>query len=137
VHVRTPDLPADHEGVCASPEAADVLVTAALDRALTPVRQTFPDVPFDLRLAGSDPADELVRASDGAALLVVGTRGRGALRAGLLGSVSRSVLAQARCPVAVVRPNRPARRGPRRSDRRSAARSMRDESLPRWGADRG
>jgi nucleotide-binding universal stress UspA family protein len=137
VHARTPDLPADHEGVCGSPAAAEVLTAAALDRALSPVRRSFPHVPFELRMVGTDPAGELVRASAGAAMLVVGSRGRGALRAGLFGSVSRSVLRQAPCPVVVVRPDRPARPGHHRSDRPSAARSMHDEPPPRWGVGWG
>lgn len=54
---------------------------------------------------GSEPAAfvELARNLD-AALIVVGSRGRGAVRAALLGSFSTSVLANASCPVVVVPP---------------------------------
>jgi nucleotide-binding universal stress UspA family protein len=45
----------------------------------------------------------LADASAGAALLVVGSRGLGALRGALLGSVSQYVLEHAACPVLVVR----------------------------------
>jgi nucleotide-binding universal stress UspA family protein len=44
----------------------------------------------------------LVDLSDRAQLIVVGRRGQGKLRRGLLGSVSRSLVLHARCPVAVI-----------------------------------
>ncbi len=49
------------------------------------------------------PAAALVLASDTADLVVTGSRGRGRLAAGLLGSVSYAVTAHATCPVVVVR----------------------------------
>ncbi|HTY70947.1 MAG TPA: universal stress protein [Actinomycetes bacterium] len=66
-------------------------------------RETYPDVDVRQLLVQRPPADALVAASAGAALLVVGTRGRGGFRARLLGSVSRDVLHGATCPIAVVR----------------------------------
>ncbi len=45
----------------------------------------------------------LVRAADGARLLVVGARGLGGFRGLLLGSVSRQVSEHASCPVTIVR----------------------------------
>ncbi|MDD7939527.1 universal stress protein [Actinomycetospora lutea] len=48
----------------------------------------------------------LTRAGEGAALLVVGHRGRGKVRSALLGSVGLSVVLRAPCPVTVVRPPR-------------------------------
>lgn len=56
----------------------------------------------DAILTGGDPAEALVRLSTGADMLVVGTRGRGAIASTLLGSVSRHVLHHAKCPVVVV-----------------------------------
>jgi nucleotide-binding universal stress UspA family protein len=50
------------------------------------------------------PAPELVERSDGAALLVVGSRGRGAVRSAVAGSVALHCAAHARCPVVVVHP---------------------------------
>jgi nucleotide-binding universal stress UspA family protein len=49
------------------------------------------------------PAAQLVDASKEADLVVVGSRGRGRILAGLLGSTSYAVAAHARCPVVVVR----------------------------------
>jgi nucleotide-binding universal stress UspA family protein len=54
---------------------------------------------------GSEPAALVGLARDlDAALIVVGSRGLGAVRAALLGSFSTSVLADASCPVVVVPP---------------------------------
>jgi nucleotide-binding universal stress UspA family protein len=46
----------------------------------------------------------LVQRSEGAALLVVGSRGRGAVRSTMAGSVALHSAAHARCPVVVVHP---------------------------------
>ncbi len=48
------------------------------------------------------PRKALVDASDSCDLLVVGARGRSRLAAGLLGSVSTSILEDTRCPVVIV-----------------------------------
>ncbi len=50
-----------------------------------------------------DPATVLVEQAQDAALLVVGSRGRGTATSLLLGSVSQAVAHHARCPVAIVR----------------------------------
>jgi nucleotide-binding universal stress UspA family protein len=46
----------------------------------------------------------LVEAAEGAAVLVVGHRGRGAVRSALLGSVGLHCVLHASCPVTIVRP---------------------------------
>ena len=51
----------------------------------------------------STPARALVKMSDEAEMLVVGSSGKGLLARGLLGSVSSSVVRHANCPVAVIR----------------------------------
>lgn len=60
--------------------------------------------------AGS-PAEVLVDASRDADLLVVGSRGHGAVRSALLGSVALRCITHARCPVQVVHPSMPGRPG--------------------------
>jgi nucleotide-binding universal stress UspA family protein len=55
------------------------------------------------RVVRGRPADVLIAESAGADLLVVGSRGHGAMAGFLLGSVSERVVAHAQCPVVVVR----------------------------------
>ncbi|MES9523576.1 universal stress protein [Streptomyces capoamus] len=55
------------------------------------------------RVVHGNPADVLLRAADGAEVLVVGSRGRGGFARALLGSVSQHVSQHARCPVVIVR----------------------------------
>ena len=50
-----------------------------------------------------DPSTMLVEASETAAMVVLGARGRGAVVSALLGSVSAPVIREAACPVVVVR----------------------------------
>ena len=52
-------------------------------------------------------ADELIEASKGAQMLVVGTRGHGGLHDLLLGSVSSASTARAHCPVLVIHEDTP------------------------------
>jgi nucleotide-binding universal stress UspA family protein len=62
-----------------------------------------PDVTAVVQEVKGRPARALVDASRSAALVVVGSRGRGAFTGMFLGSVSAEVLREAACPVAVVR----------------------------------
>jgi len=55
-------------------------------------------------VVGGSPTEHLVKRSDGAALLVVGNRGRGALRSTVAGSVALHCSSHAKCPVVVVHP---------------------------------
>jgi nucleotide-binding universal stress UspA family protein len=51
-----------------------------------------------------DPRHALVAASRHAALLVLGSRGRGRLASNLFGSVSRDLIRRSHCPVVIARP---------------------------------
>lgn len=73
-----------------------------LERALTGWREKYPKVDVLTEAIPVHPARALADASEGAALVVVGARGRGEFAGMLLGSVGQSVLRQARCPVAIV-----------------------------------
>lgn len=66
------------------------------------VRAAHPDVEIDVDTVPVAPAHLLADASRAAALVVVGSRGRGAVEGMLLGSVGQDVLHRAQCPVAVV-----------------------------------
>lgn len=54
------------------------------------------------RVLRGHPAEALAKSSQGARLLVVGSRGRGGFAGMVLGSVSQHVVAHARCPVVVM-----------------------------------
>jgi nucleotide-binding universal stress UspA family protein len=63
----------------------------------------------------STPAPALVKMSDEAEMIVVGSSGKGVLARGLLGSVSSSVVRHANCPVAVIRDEDPLMPDPQRA----------------------
>ena len=65
-----------------------------------------PDVEVVSAVHVADALPVLLAAAQDAALLVVGSHGRGALLRAALGSVSSSLLRTAPCPVVVVRPER-------------------------------
>nr|WP_281386778.1 universal stress protein [Jiangella mangrovi] len=80
------------------------LALEALHQAVDRARQAIGGpVDVSVRLEEGHPADVLLDLGRDAALLVVGSRGRGPVRSLLLGSISQAVLHQAAGPVAVVR----------------------------------
>lgn len=77
---------------------------AMLARAREYVAERDPDLGVNTTAWTSDPRVALLTLSEDAALVVVGSRGRGPVRSLLLGSVSTAVSRHASCPVVVVRP---------------------------------
>lgn len=76
------------------------------DRVLASVRMRLSGAGGapDVRLVEGPPARAIMKTADreGAELLVIGSRGRGALRSAVLGSVSRELASSAPCPVVIV-----------------------------------
>ncbi|MEI2643140.1 MAG: universal stress protein [Candidatus Nanopelagicales bacterium] len=70
--------------------------------AMAGFRENFPDVKVRQEVMKGSPVKALIKASENAQLLVVGSRGLGGFRGLLLGSVSHAVVHKAACPVAVV-----------------------------------
>lgn len=70
------------------------------DRVATEIGETGPDI--TVSVASGDAAEELVRASRDADMLVVGSRGSGGFARLLMGSVSSQVTHHAACPVVVI-----------------------------------
>lgn len=87
-------IPADY-----SPDDLDIAKLAGVQRAIDELGKDDVVVSW----SPGNPAWQLVEASGDASLIVVGSRGRGALAAGLLGSTAYAVAAHSECPVVVVR----------------------------------
>lgn len=81
----------------------------ALLTVLTGFGGLFPDVAATVEIAEGDPGLLLAATSRLAALLVLGSRGRGRLTSDLFGSVSRTLIRRSHCPVVIAR-GRPATR---------------------------
>lgn len=77
--------------------------TRVLEEAAELVTREHPGVRHKVAVVDGPPGHVLVRESHTAALVVVGTRGRGGFMGLLLGSVSHTVLHQATSPVMIVR----------------------------------
>jgi nucleotide-binding universal stress UspA family protein len=100
VHV----LPASGPGLASVEGAADALRLIERERAEDRLAELAPDA--DRRVEFGAPASELARVAreEHADLVVVGSRGRGALATALLGSVSTQLARSAPCPVLVLSP---------------------------------
>jgi nucleotide-binding universal stress UspA family protein len=85
-------MPLDHPDVAAEHRLTDAMMAVDLG-----------GVAIHRRVVHGTPAGELVRLTSTAAVVVVGSRGRGGLTSVLLGSTSRHLLHHAYCPVVIVR----------------------------------
>ena len=82
------------------PDLVRAVVQEFVDKVVSEIGGTVPEV--TVIVATGDAAGELLRASRGADMLVVGSRGGGGFARLLLGSVSRQVMQHAECPVVVI-----------------------------------
>jgi nucleotide-binding universal stress UspA family protein len=92
--------PADEKAETQAQEAAARIVDEAIAGQQRP-----PEASVTVRAVTGIPADELIRASDGADMLVVGSRGAGGFSRLMMGSVSSQVSHHARCAVVIVPPD--------------------------------
>jgi len=83
---------------------------ASLDRAKAAIDETGVEAAYEIR--EGDPAEEILRLAEDrrAELVVVGSRGLGAITGALLGSVSKAVVKGADRPVLVVKERGPSAR---------------------------
>lgn len=85
------------------PSSSDDAMTRLVHDATSEVHRLAPGVTTTEHVASYPPAADLVAASEGAELLVVGARGRGGFGL-LIGSVGFHCLHLSRCPVVIVHP---------------------------------
>ncbi len=106
---RAPDLWSEYSALGSAEEArlqqtlhseAEQKARAVVDEVAAECAAPLPDV--RIRAAQGPAAEVLIRESDGADLLVVGSRGHGGFHTMLLGSTSMQCAMHATCPVTVV-----------------------------------
>ena len=82
----------------------DAACARVTEEARSLARRMTPGLEVETAIAAGDARQVLTELSEQAAMLVVGTRGRGPVTSLLLGSVGHAVVLHAHCSVAVVRP---------------------------------
>jgi nucleotide-binding universal stress UspA family protein len=91
-----PDYPEDSQNL----EFARKKVQEFVDKVANEIGEAAPEVAVSV--SAGDPAEELVKASRDADMLVVGSRGSGGFARLLMGSVSSQVTHHAACPVVII-----------------------------------
>jgi nucleotide-binding universal stress UspA family protein len=81
----------------------DEIAAKALSDSIAEVVDPATPVQITTAVVDGHPAQVLLRAADGADLLVVGSRGHGGFASALLGSVSQYCAHHAPCPLIIVR----------------------------------
>jgi nucleotide-binding universal stress UspA family protein len=112
VHVESPAAPTWSQAPALeeSPEEQQAEGRSLLAHASAIARDAIADtarVHITGELLSSTPVPTLVDQSKDAELIVVGSRGRGALSRSILGSVSAGLIRHAHCPVALIRHDDP------------------------------
>ena len=97
IYWNIPDLP----DKSFDPEPLRTALQEMTDAVAKETGETPPEI--TMKVAQGDPAEELVKASRDAELIVVGSHGRGAFAQLLMGSVSSKLTHHAACPVVVIR----------------------------------
>jgi nucleotide-binding universal stress UspA family protein len=95
---NVPELPEDWSG---EEELAREAVSQFVDKVAGEIGGKVPEIIVSAVIG--DPAEELIKASRDADLIVVGSRGGGGFASLLMGSVSSKLVHHAHCPVVVVR----------------------------------
>ena len=90
--------------VGAARSAIDAEGQKVLDEARLKIEWAAPDLEVHQVFDLADPREVLLQLSETAAMVVVGSRGRGRVKSLLLGSVSVALVRHAHCPVVVIRP---------------------------------
>jgi nucleotide-binding universal stress UspA family protein len=108
VHAWGIPLAGEFEMVPVPPELPGELEQAAKDNLASMVEEALghggqASVNVSKKVLEGDPAEVLIKESEGADLLVVGSRGLGGFRDLLLGSVSQQCSHHAKCPVVILR----------------------------------
>ena len=109
ISAETAGMESGFGGGIASPDELDAERNAVIAHARDALQRTVAavdtDATIDERVVEGDAGWALCRVADevGADVVVVGSRGRGAIKRALLGSVSTHVVHQAPCAVLVVR----------------------------------